>query len=421
MDFLDALTFDNPFPPPASSVTRFTDTLTQLPFIPTLQTPNTSSVRSTYWPSPRSSSPLLSSPSPTNTMQDFPVHRGPPTTQVSFQRSYPYNSSPFPHNGSPVITRQHHEAVAPYSQNIAPFRVDFNPASKERKRPPRPSNAFMLFRSDFHKRKLVSKDQETRQHRLSIIVAKCWHRLSKEEKTKWFLEAEREKKRHARKYADYKFQPRRRTKIKCEPKLASPPEEFESLCRLADVAYQEMKMIDDDLARENVNTPSTICTSIPGSPIPSPTPQIDMTERPFSEGYGEWPAFSSSSSAANHSVRGAQIPYIPTGTDAVRDTGAMFSSVSHFVQPSHSLFSYFVVSFVTDSLSFIPVRQISGYLEPTSRNGGAPALQISDPRDDPGPRLAGPGTGHRFFHNLQQQQCSTVPRIFQSSPSKFFG
>ena len=392
MDFLDALTFDNPFPPPTSSMTRFTDTLTQLPFIPTLQAPNTSSVRNTYWLSPRSSTPLLSSPSPTNAVQDFPVHRGPPSAQASFQTSYPYNSSLFPHNGGPAITHQRHEAVVPYSQNIVPFRVDFNPASKEKKRPPRPSNAFMLFRSDFLKRKIVSKDLETRQHRLSIIAAKCWHRLSKEEKTKWFLEAEREKKRHARKYVDYKFQPRRRTKTKCEPKLASPPEEFENLCRLADMAYQEM--IDDDLTRENVNTPSTISTSIPGSPIPSPTPQIDIAKRPFLEGYSEWPAFSSSSSAANPSVRGTQIPYIATSTDAVRDTGAMFSSVSHFVQPSRTLFSYLTVFFVTDPLSFIPRRQSSGYLEPPPRNGGAPALHLSDPGDAPGLRLAGPGTRH---------------------------
>ncbi|KAH9173385.1 hypothetical protein EDB89DRAFT_1813699, partial [Lactarius sanguifluus] len=72
---------------------------------------------------------------------------------------------------------------------------------------PRPCNAFMLFRLDFLKRKFISRDQETRQHRISIIVAKCWHRLSKEEKKKWFLEAEQEKKRHALKYAGYRFQP----------------------------------------------------------------------------------------------------------------------------------------------------------------------------------------------------------------------
>jgi hypothetical protein len=349
MDFLDALNFDNPFSPHASSVTRFTDTLSQLPFIPTLQTPNTSFVRTAYWPSPRSSSPLLSSPSPTNTVQDFPMHRGPPTAQVSFQRSCPYNHSSFPHDGGPAITYQPHEAVVPHSQYVAPFRIDFNTASKEKKRPPRPANAFMLFRSDFLKRKLVSTDQETRQHRLSIIAAKCWHKLSKEEKTKWFLEAEREKKRHARKYVEYQFQPRRRTKTRRNPKLASPPEDFESLCRLADVAYQEM--IDDD---ENASSPSTISTSIPGSPAPSPTPQIGTTELPFLESYGERPAFLSSSSAANLSVQRAQIPYIVASSDAIRDTGATSSGVSHFVRPSRVIFSYLTFFFAANSLPFIP-------------------------------------------------------------------
>jgi hypothetical protein len=349
MDFLDALIFDNPFSPPASYMNRFTDTLSQLPFIPTLQTPNTSFVRTAHWPSPRSSSPLLSSPSPTNLVQDFPAHRGPSMAQVSFQRSYPYNHSHFPHDGGSAITYQPHEAVVPYSQHIPPFRIDFNTASKGKKRPPRPANAFMLFRSDFLKRKLISTDQETRQHRLSIVAAKCWHKLSKEEKTKWFLEAEREKKRHARKYADYKFQPRRRTKPRREPKLASPPEEFESLCRLADTAYQEM-VVDD----ENASSPSTVCTSIPGSPTPSPTPQIDTTELLFLENYGERPAFSSSSSTANLSVRSAQIPYIAATPDAIRDTGTMSSGVSHFVRSSRVLISYLTFFFAANSLPFIP-------------------------------------------------------------------
>ncbi|KAH9998324.1 hypothetical protein BJV77DRAFT_930652, partial [Russula vinacea] len=72
---------------------------------------------------------------------------------------------------------------------------------------PRPSNAFILFRSDFLKRKLISKGQETRQHKLSIIAAKCWNKLTREEKKKWFLQAEREKKAHALKYADYQSPP----------------------------------------------------------------------------------------------------------------------------------------------------------------------------------------------------------------------
>ncbi|KAI0282391.1 hypothetical protein BGY98DRAFT_906648, partial [Russula aff. rugulosa BPL654] len=68
---------------------------------------------------------------------------------------------------------------------------------------PRPSNAFILFRSDLLKRKFIFKGLETRQHKLSVIAAKCWDKLTREEKKKWFLEAEREKKAHAIRYADY--------------------------------------------------------------------------------------------------------------------------------------------------------------------------------------------------------------------------
>ncbi|KAI9467297.1 hypothetical protein BJY52DRAFT_61445 [Lactarius psammicola] len=324
MDFFDASIFDGPFPPPAPSMSQFTDTLSELPFIPTIQTPpNTSFVRNTYWPGPANSSSLLGSPGPTNTVQDYPIHRGLRTPHVSFQRPYPYCLSPLPRNGGPAVTCQHHEAFVPYSQHVAPVRIDFNlsPIPKEKKQqPPRPSNAFMLFRSDFLKRKFISRDQETRQHRISIIAAKCWHRLSKEEKKKWFLEAEREKKRHALKYAGYKFQPRPRTKNRREPRLAPPPEDFESLCHLADVAYQEI--INDDLARENTTSPSTTSMSVSTSPTPPPTAQIDTTELPFIEGYGEQvlrPTFSSS--AGGGQSYGAECPAPVHGSCHRRNPG----------------------------------------------------------------------------------------------------
>lgn len=330
---LDALTFDDPFSPLASSMTRFTDARSQLPFIPTIKTPNTSFVRNAYWPSPGSSSHLLGLPGQSNMMKESPIHWGLRTAPVSFQRPYSYSPSPFPHNGGPAVTYQHHEAVVPYSQHISPFRVDFKPTLKEKKkRPPRPANAFMLFRSDFLKRKVISNDQETRQHRISIIAAKCWHRLSKNEKEKWFLEAEQEKKRHALKYVDYKFQPRTRTKTRRERKLAPRPEEFESLCRLADMAYQEI--INDDQAHENATSPSTAPTLVSASPTPSHTPQIDTTELPFLDDHGKQavqPAFSSLASGANLSARSAQLPYMAATMDAIRDTGTTSRGVSRSI------------------------------------------------------------------------------------------
>jgi hypothetical protein len=233
----------------------------------------------------------------------------------------------------------------------------------------------MLFRSDFLKRKVIAKDQETRQHRLSIIVAKCWHKLSKEEKDKWFLEAEREKKRHALTYASYKFQPRaRRTKTGREPKLAPLPEEFESLCRLADVAYQEI--INDDLARETASSPFTISTPEPtSSTAQSPTPQIEL---PFTDGYTReqvvQPTFLPSAAAANLSARSAQLPFLAAIMDAIRDTGATSTSrgVSRFRRSSRALFSYLVLFRGRRFVAFHPLVTAFRLLRTTSQERFAP-------------------------------------------------
>ena len=422
MDFFDALNFDSPFLPPVSSITRFTDNMSQLPFIPAIQPPNTSFVRNTYWPSSKRFSPLLGSSTPTNTVQGLPVHRGLQTTQLSFQRPYSYDLGPFLRNEGSAVTYQHHEAAVPRSQNVVPFRIDFNLVSKERKQPPRPANAFMLFRSDFLKRKVIAKDQETRQHRLSIIVAKCWHKLSKVEKEKWFLEAEREKKRHALKYASYKFQPRKRpTKTRREPKLAPSPEEFEGLCRLADVAYQEI--INDNLAGETASSPFTISTSEPASSTAqSPTPQIDTNELPFMEGYTReqvvQPTFmpcTAAAAAANLSAQSAQLPYKVAAMDAIRDTGATSTSrgVSHFRRSSRALISNLVLFVAADLLPFILWRQRSGCFEPPPRN----ALHLFATGDVPGLLPAG---SHCLLHQLHQW-CSTSQWGSPSPSSGFSG
>ena len=361
MDFLDAPIFDGLFSLPAPSLPQSTDTLSQLPFIPTTQTPNTSFVRSSYWPSPGSSSPLPAYPSLTNTEQDFPFHRGMRTAQFSFQRPYPYSLSPLPHDCGPAVAYRRYEAVVPYSQHVTPVPID-HPVKK---RPPRPANAFLLFRSDFLKRKLISSDQETRQHRLSIIAAKCWHSLSKEEKEKWFLEAERVKERHALQHAGYKFQRRTRTKSRREPKLAPPPpDDFESLCHLADMAYREI--INDDLAHEDAKlrshglgrSPSTASASVFASPTPFPTPQIDTIELPFLEDCGEQVGQPTFSATANLSVRTAQpLPYMIVPIDKTLDTS---TATSHDVRslhttPSRALFSYLICSCCRRFVAFHPL------------------------------------------------------------------
>ncbi|EIM89286.1 HMG-box, partial [Stereum hirsutum FP-91666 SS1] len=72
---------------------------------------------------------------------------------------------------------------------------------------PRPANAFMLFRSDFIRRKHVPDGIQTSQDTLSRIVSQCWHALPEDQKAPWKVKAEHEKAEHAKKYPGYVYRP----------------------------------------------------------------------------------------------------------------------------------------------------------------------------------------------------------------------
>lgn len=72
---------------------------------------------------------------------------------------------------------------------------------------PRPPNAFMLYRSDFLKRRVIPSHVERRQQNLSRIAGECWNLLSTEEKGRWQDEAARVLAEHQRKNPNYKFTP----------------------------------------------------------------------------------------------------------------------------------------------------------------------------------------------------------------------
>jgi HMG (high mobility group) box len=203
-------------------------------------------------------------------MPSIPAQR----EQLPFQAVDP--SSSLPAKG-PEVDHQIHNSLLMYSQHPPILCNDFEVDLKEKQR--RPSNAFILFRSDFLKRKLISKGQETRQHKLSIIAAKCWNKLTREEKKKWFLEAEREKKAHALKYADYQSQPRTRARSKRESRIMASPRELEHLGRLADMAYQEIvNDIPSQLARESATSLSTSLTTVLASGSPTLPPRVKGIE-----------------------------------------------------------------------------------------------------------------------------------------------
>jgi len=207
------------------------------------------------------------------------------TPRIHMQREAPLQASyqgpgsytPCLANG-PLTDHQTQESLILYSQQPTRFRNEQGAGVKE-KRPPRPSNAFLLFRSDFLKRKLVPKDQEARQQKLSIIAAKCWHKLSPEEKNKWYLEAEREKKEHANRYAK-QLRARERTRTRRSPRVTRSPGELAHLGHLADMAYQGIvNDVPSQLEQEKkLAPPPTTATPSLASKAPMLSPGFNEME-----------------------------------------------------------------------------------------------------------------------------------------------
>ncbi|KAG9317529.1 hypothetical protein JVU11DRAFT_1735 [Chiua virens] len=75
------------------------------------------------------------------------------------------------------------------------------------KRIPRPPNAFMLYRSDFLKRRAVPPEIERRQQNLSRIAGQCWNTLPDSEKEYWFNQAAIVRAEHRARYPFYKAGP----------------------------------------------------------------------------------------------------------------------------------------------------------------------------------------------------------------------
>ena len=254
-------------------------------------------------------------------------------TQVSSKAADP--SFSLPANG-PVADYQPHGSLFPYSQH-SPFPCTDSETDPTEKRPPRPraSNAFILFRSDFLRRKLISRGQEARQHKLSIIAAKCWHKLTREEKRKWFLEAEREKKAHALKYGDYRSQARTRARTRRESRIVASPGELEHLGRLADMAYQEIINDTPWLARECPASLSTSMTTALASGFPSSTQDCyQAQERPFS-----FPAEKVGQLALPQSYQVPQKAGLGDFSSTFQDAD-MFPNVSHFYAASYRAVLY---------------------------------------------------------------------------------
>jgi hypothetical protein len=344
--------FLSPTPDPASSAALQTPS----PFMASTQAPNSLYFsRSTRWPGAQG--PF---PSPSNTMPSIFVQRE-AQAQAPFQA---VDLSLLRSTNGPAVDYQSHASLSPHSQH-PPFVCNdsFGTVLKE-KRPPRPSNAFILFRSDLLKRKFIFKGRESRQHKLSIIAAKCWDKLTREEKKKWFLEAEREKKAYAIKYADYRTRTRSlsrdaraRSRSRDESGImASSPRDLEQerLGRLADMAYKEIiNDVPSQLKRESTISPSPCMTAAPASGTPTPPPRAQWNEVFALDHYREQGQPSPQAPLAFSSPAGEE-GHLSLTTSSASDFIAfqdarMFPAVSHFTAPHHL---HLLVRFLTSDFFF---------------------------------------------------------------------
>ncbi|CAG8785002.1 14325_t:CDS:1 [Gigaspora margarita] len=119
------------------------------------------------------------------------------------------------YGGSPPydLTIKIEELILPpkNSRKAAKFRKD--PSSSS---PPRPQNAFLLFRRDFYA-KLTLKQTKMRTGEVSRLASEEWRKQPKE--VLWFFEILEKlaKDKHSQEYPDYKYSPKKRCGKKSGP------------------------------------------------------------------------------------------------------------------------------------------------------------------------------------------------------------
>ncbi|CAG8682329.1 7224_t:CDS:1, partial [Acaulospora colombiana] len=96
-------------------------------------------------------------------------------------------------------------------------------------RPPRPSNAFISFKSSLRDgpQKQEYAYRLNKGENIGVVAQQLWLALPPEEKDKWYAAAKKAKAEHALKYPDYKFKPRRRNSKKYSPSNKSNANEDE--------------------------------------------------------------------------------------------------------------------------------------------------------------------------------------------------
>ncbi|TFK76675.1 hypothetical protein BDN72DRAFT_829825 [Pluteus cervinus] len=97
--------------------------------------------------------------------------------------------------------------------------------------PPRPRNAFMIYRSEIWAKEKITKGVEHDHRHISRIIGHCWNQMPEEDKNVWRRRAAQEKLEHERKYPGYRFMPSTRTKKPIKRKVKRNSEEELDRCK----------------------------------------------------------------------------------------------------------------------------------------------------------------------------------------------
>ncbi|OSX61107.1 hypothetical protein POSPLADRAFT_1066448 [Postia placenta MAD-698-R-SB12] len=156
---------------------------------------------------------------------------------------------------------------------------------------PRPANAFMLFRSDFVRRKHLPGSIETNHGTLSKILGTYWKNLPPTQRDFWEKQAKKVKAAHEQKYPGYKYQPKhdkekRQAKAAVKNSKKESPEDEERVEQVAqfllagktgDDLAQAIRKLDLDIARRKTRSPEVAAPA----PVASSSHFVDPFALPF--------------------------------------------------------------------------------------------------------------------------------------------
>lgn len=137
---------------------------------------------------------------------------------------------PFEFVSSPISNSSEQPSLPPL-RCIRPSGI--TPSSRRRSpdRPPRPRNAFMIYRSEIWAKEKITKTVEHDHRHISRIIGHCWNQMPEEEKNIWRRRAEQEKLEHERKYPGYRFTPGMRLKKPVKRNVKRNSEEELDRCK----------------------------------------------------------------------------------------------------------------------------------------------------------------------------------------------